>query len=102
VKKPDHKPGALRIQVIHDTVLRPVDVTFSLVIAPQSPGPFACVLVPYDGSEPSQAALTLALDILSESTRLVIITVIDETPVISQSATTMLAYDPTPLFEALD
>jgi nucleotide-binding universal stress UspA family protein len=39
---------------------------------------------------------------MSESSKLVLITVVDETPVISQSATTMMAYDPTPLFEALD
>jgi nucleotide-binding universal stress UspA family protein len=64
--------------------------------------PFATVLVPYDGSEPAQAALAHALGLKDRVTTFVIVTVVDETPVISQSATTVTAYDPTPLFEALD
>jgi nucleotide-binding universal stress UspA family protein len=64
--------------------------------------PFATVLVPYDGSEPSQAALAHALALKEGAHRIVIATIVDETPIISQSATTVTAYDPTPLFEALD
>jgi nucleotide-binding universal stress UspA family protein len=70
---------------------------------PDSPsaGPFACILVPYDGSEPARSALALALAILPPSGRLVVMTAVDEMAVISESAT-VTAYDPTPLFEALD
>jgi len=64
--------------------------------------PFATLLVPYDGSEPSQASLAHALALKDHITTFVVVTVVDETPVISQSATTVTAYDPTPLFEALD
>lgn len=64
--------------------------------------PFATVLVPYDGSEPAQASLAHALALKERVTTFVLVTVVDETPVISQSATTVTAYDPTPLFEALD
>jgi nucleotide-binding universal stress UspA family protein len=64
--------------------------------------PFATVLVPYDGSEPSQAALAHALALKAGATKIVVVSIVDETPIISQSATTVTAYDPTPLFEALD
>jgi nucleotide-binding universal stress UspA family protein len=64
--------------------------------------PFSSILVPYDGSEPSIAALQLALAALTPGARLTVLTVVDEAPVIAQSATTVMAYDPTPLFEALD
>jgi len=65
-------------------------------------GPFTSVLVPYDGSDPSKAALALALELLAPGAKLTVLTVVDEAPVIAQSATTVMAYDPTPLFEALD
>jgi nucleotide-binding universal stress UspA family protein len=64
--------------------------------------PFASVLVPYDGSEPAQAALAYALALKQNAGSLVVVTIVDETPIISQSATTVSAYDPAPLFEALD
>jgi nucleotide-binding universal stress UspA family protein len=64
--------------------------------------PFATLLVPYDGSEPAQASLAHALALKEHIATFVVVTVVDETPVISQSATTVTAYDPTPLFEALD
>jgi nucleotide-binding universal stress UspA family protein len=64
--------------------------------------PFATVLVPYDGSEPSQCALAHALALKEGACTIVVVTIVDETPIISQSATTVTAYDPTPLFEALD
>jgi nucleotide-binding universal stress UspA family protein len=60
------------------------------------------VLVPYDGSEPSRAALGVAIALGREGSALSIVTIVDETPLISQSTTTMVAYDPTPLMEALD
>lgn len=65
-------------------------------------GPFASILVPYDGSEPARSALSLALAITAHGAALTILTVVDEAPIMSQSATTVMAYDPTPLFEALD
>jgi len=64
--------------------------------------PFSSVLVPFDGSEPARAALALALIALAPGGKLTVLTVVDEAPVIAQSATTVMAYDPTPLFEALD
>jgi nucleotide-binding universal stress UspA family protein len=67
-----------------------------------SKAPFATVLVPYDGSEPAQAALAHALALGPNAGAIVVVTIVDETPIISQSATTVTAYDPTPLFEALD
>jgi nucleotide-binding universal stress UspA family protein len=64
--------------------------------------PFSSILVPYDGSDPARAALELALVALRPGATLTVVTVIDESPVIAQSATTVMAYDPTPLFEALE
>jgi len=60
------------------------------------------LLVPYDGSEPADAALACALAIAGPAGTLTVVTVVDETAVIAQSANTMLAFDPTPLIEALD
>lgn len=64
--------------------------------------PFTSILVPYDGSEPSKAALTLALSVLGPAGRLIVVTVVNEAPVIAESAVSVAAYDPTELFEALD
>ncbi len=66
--------------------------------------PFASILVPYDGSEPADAALALGLAIAAgvRGATLRVLTVVDEAPVIAQSATTMMAFDPTPIFAALD
>jgi nucleotide-binding universal stress UspA family protein len=64
--------------------------------------PFTSVLVPYDGSEPSQAALAQALALSEPGTRLVIASVVDETPLISEAGSSMVTYDPSSLFEALD
>jgi nucleotide-binding universal stress UspA family protein len=64
--------------------------------------PFTSILVPYDGSEPARAALALALAIRAPDAKLTILTVVDEAPVMAQSTTTVMAFDPTPLFEALD
>jgi nucleotide-binding universal stress UspA family protein len=64
--------------------------------------PFTAILVPYDGSDPARAALELALAAMRPGTTLTLLTVIDESPIIAQSATTVMAYDPMPLFEALE
>lgn len=65
-------------------------------------GPFTSVLVPYDGGEPSQAALALALTLLGPAGRLVVLTVVNEAPLIAESAVSAAAYDPTELFDAMD
>jgi nucleotide-binding universal stress UspA family protein len=65
-------------------------------------GPFTSILVPYDGAEPSQAALALAFRLLGPTSRLVVVTVVNEAPLISESAVSVAAYDPTELFEAMD
>jgi nucleotide-binding universal stress UspA family protein len=65
-------------------------------------GPFNSVLVPYDGSEPARAALAQALALLQPSARLIVVNVVDESPLISEAGATMTAYDPTEMFEALD
>ncbi len=65
-------------------------------------GPFTSILVPYDGGEPSQAALALAFRLLGPTSRLVVVTVVNEAPLISESAVSVAAYDPTELFEAMD
>jgi nucleotide-binding universal stress UspA family protein len=67
-----------------------------------TPRSFSHVLVPYDGSEPARAALTLAIALARRGAALAIVTIVDETPVMAQSATTLVAFDPTPLMDALD
>ena len=69
---------------------------------PTSTPPFPRLLVPYDGSEPARAALTAAIGLAKRGAAVTIVTIVDETPVIAQTATTMIAYDPTPLMDALD
>jgi nucleotide-binding universal stress UspA family protein len=69
---------------------------------PTSTSPFSHLLVPYDGSKPARAALHLAIDFARLGAKLTIVTIVDETPLIAQSATTMIALDPAPLMEALD
>ncbi len=63
---------------------------------------FRSILVPYDGSEPAHGALALALALAHPDATITVLTVVDESPIIAQSATTVVAYDPTELFEALD
>lgn len=60
------------------------------------------VLIPYDASEPSAAALTLGIELARHGSTLVIVNVVDEAGVIAETASTISAYDPTPLLEALD
>ena len=64
--------------------------------------PFSRVLVPYDGSEPAQSALTHALTLIGDGAELCILTVVDETPIISEAGMSFTAYDPSSMFEALD
>jgi nucleotide-binding universal stress UspA family protein len=68
-----------------------------------TPGsPFTSILVPYDGSEPARSALSHALDLMHPGATLTVVTVVDETPLLTESATSMVAYDPTAIFNALD
>jgi nucleotide-binding universal stress UspA family protein len=64
--------------------------------------PFSSILVPYDGGEPAKAAITLALSLLGPATRLVLLTVVNEAPIIAESAMSTAAYDPTELFDSMD
>lgn len=71
--------------------------------APQvEPVPFARVLVPYDGSEQSEAALAFGIALAKRGAGLDIVHVVDETPVLTESSTTVVVFDPTPLIDALD
>jgi nucleotide-binding universal stress UspA family protein len=69
---------------------------------PTPTSPFSHLLVPYDGSEPARAALRMAIDVAREGATISVVTIVDETPLIVQSATTMVVLDPAPLMEALD
>lgn len=64
--------------------------------------PFSRMLVPYDGSDPARAALKLAIEIAQLDVPLVLVTIVDETALIADSASTMVAFDPTPLMDELD
>jgi nucleotide-binding universal stress UspA family protein len=64
--------------------------------------PFRRVLVPYDGSEPSERALAFALALARAGSALDIVYVVDRESAIVQSTTTLEVYDPTPIFEALE
>jgi nucleotide-binding universal stress UspA family protein len=65
--------------------------------------PFPRLLVPYDGSDPARAALTFALAITTGDANITLINVVDETTVMAQSvSSSTVAFDPTPLMEALD
>jgi nucleotide-binding universal stress UspA family protein len=64
--------------------------------------PFTRVLVPFDDSEPANVALDYAIELGRAGAGIVLANVVDETPLITQSATTVAVYDPTPMMEALD
>jgi nucleotide-binding universal stress UspA family protein len=64
--------------------------------------PFSHLLVPYDGSEPARAALRLAIGVARQGAAISVVTIVDETPLMAQSTTTMVVFDPTPLMDALD
>lgn len=67
-----------------------------------SASPFTRPLVPFDGSEPSRAALRYAIAASNAGTTLTVLTVVDETAVMAQCGTPFAAIDPTPLMNALD
>jgi nucleotide-binding universal stress UspA family protein len=52
--------------------------------------------------EPSRAALSHALTLVQATSTLVVVTVVDDAAIISESAMSSSAYDPAPLFEAFD
>jgi len=58
--------------------------------------------VPYDGSEPALAALRVAIALGQGGAAISVVTIVDDTPIVSQSATTEMVYDPRPLMEAFD
>ena len=64
--------------------------------------PFSRILVPFDGSDPARAALKLAIVLAQQKMDLFIATIVDETALIDDSASTMVAFDPTPIMEELD
>ena len=64
--------------------------------------PFARVLVPYDGSPQSETALGYGIALAQRGAALDIVHVVDETAVLTESATTVVVFDPTPLIEALE
>lgn len=64
--------------------------------------PFTSILVPYDGSDPSRSALKHALALAHTGGKICIITVVDEAPLMSASAASMMPYDPSALLVALD
>ncbi|HYZ14952.1 MAG TPA: universal stress protein [Candidatus Acidoferrum sp.] len=63
---------------------------------------FERVLVPFDASPPAVAALDHGIALASEGSELVVAYVVDDAPLITQSATTIAVYDATPMIEALD
>ena len=63
--------------------------------------PFTRILLPYDGSEPANAAMTYAIALGRSGAALDVVYVVDERPLIAQSATSVVAFDPMPLVEAL-
>jgi nucleotide-binding universal stress UspA family protein len=64
--------------------------------------PFTRILVPFDGSEPAQVALGYAIELGRAGAKIVLANIVNEVPLITQSATTVAVYDPTPMIEALD
>ncbi len=64
--------------------------------------PFKRVLVPYDGSPPAALALEYALRLGRQGAALTVLTAVNQVPVIAQSSTSVTAFDPTPLLDALD
>ena len=63
--------------------------------------PFTRILLPYDGSEPANAAMTYAIALSRAGAALDVVYVVDERPLIAESTTSVVAFDPTPLIEAL-
>lgn len=64
--------------------------------------PFERVLVPYDGSEPADAALAFATALGRAGSALDILHVLDETEIVAQSSASIGAFDPTQFLETLE
>jgi nucleotide-binding universal stress UspA family protein len=64
--------------------------------------PFRRVLVPYDGSEPADRALSYGIAIARTGASLDVVHAVDESVVIAQATTTVNAFDPTNLIDVLD
>lgn len=64
--------------------------------------PFGRVLVPYDGSEPADAALAFALALGRAGAAIDVVNVLDETQIVVQSSASVGAFDPTQLLESLE
>jgi nucleotide-binding universal stress UspA family protein len=64
--------------------------------------PFLRPLVPYDGSETADAALTYATDLARDGAALTVVSVVDELPLIAQTSATIAPLDPGPMLEALE
>lgn len=64
--------------------------------------PFARILFPYDGSEPSERAFSIALDLGELGAVLDVVHFVDESRVIGQSASISEIADPTPIIDQLD
>jgi len=64
--------------------------------------PFSRLLVPYDGSDPSRAALRLAIVLGRQGATLNVVTVVDERTIVAESTSSLAGFDPEPLMEALD
>ena len=56
--------------------------------------PFTRILLPYDGSEPANAAMSYAIALGRSGAALDVVYVVDERPLIAQSATTIATFDP--------
>jgi nucleotide-binding universal stress UspA family protein len=64
--------------------------------------PFTRILVPYDGSEPADAALDYAIALGRAGAKLDLLNVVDQVAAIAPEAAAATAFDPTPVLEALD
>jgi nucleotide-binding universal stress UspA family protein len=70
--------------------------------AAQPKVPFSRILVPYDGSEQAETALTYGIALAQHGAALDLLNVVDETPVLTEASTSVVTFDPAPLIDALD
>lgn len=64
--------------------------------------PFRRILIPYDGSEPSERALAFAMLIGRDGAAIDIVHVVDASAAMAQSSSAAGFYDPTPVIEAME